>query len=132
MNNIINHYLKNKGLFICFEGGEGSGKTSQIKLISEILKKHNIPFILTREPGGTQLGIALRKLLLNPPAEKSPEPLTELFLYAADRAQHVSQLILPALERGDWVLSDRFSGSTLAYQGYGRNLNLEVILLIAF
>jgi len=82
---------------------------------------------LTREPGGTELGHALRELLLNTPGDKSPQPLTELLLYAADRAQHISQVIQPAINNGDWVLSDRFSGSTLAYQGYGRGLNIKII-----
>jgi len=84
--------------------------------------------VQTREPGGTPLGQALRQLLLHPPEAVAPGPVAELLLYAADRAQHVDQVIRPALERGDWVLSDRFAGSTLAYQGYGRELNRELIV----
>ena len=81
----------------------------------------------TCEPGGTALGQALRELLLHPPALVRPEPMTELLLYAADRAQHVAEVIRPALDAGHWVLCDRFTGSTAAYQGYGRGLGLDVI-----
>jgi dTMP kinase len=84
--------------------------------------------IQTREPGGTPLGLALRQLLLTPPDGSAPVPTAELLLYAADRAQHVERVIRPALERGDWVISDRFAGSTLAYQGYGRGLDRDLIL----
>ena len=121
-----------RGRLIVLEGIDGSGKTSQINHLSEWLPKSglmppgtNLRF--TREPGGTELGLALRQLLLNPPGGHAPEPLTELLLYAADRSQHVSQVILPALQLGDWIISDRFSGSTVTYQGYGRNLDLEII-----
>jgi dTMP kinase len=80
--------------------------------------------LVSREPGGTALGLSLRQLLLHPPDGTAPCPGAELLLYAADRAQHVETRILPALAAGDWVLSDRFSGSTAAYQGYGRGLSL--------
>jgi dTMP kinase len=83
--------------------------------------------VVTREPGGTALGRALRQLLLHPPDEAAPETTAELLLYAADRAQHVQQLIAPALAAGHWVLSDRFSGSTAAYQGHGRGLPRALI-----
>ena len=83
--------------------------------------------ITTREPGGTKLGNSIRELLLRKYNDNSPEPLTELLLYAADRAQHVSQVILPALNNGHWVISDRFSSSTMAYQGFGRDLNKRMI-----
>jgi dTMP kinase len=83
--------------------------------------------VLTREPGGTPLGQALRQLLLHPPQGAAPLTTAELLLYAADRAQHVEQVIRPALAAGHWVLSDRFSGSTAAYQGYGRGLELTLI-----
>ena len=115
------------GKFIIFEGNEGTGKSTHISFAADYLKKNKIESVVTREPGGTALGIALRKLVLHPPGDASPEPLAELLLYAADRAQHVAQLIRPALEQGHWVLSDRFSGSTLAYQGYGRELDLDLI-----
>ena len=83
--------------------------------------------VSTREPGGTPLGRSVRELLLHTRAEQAPAPTAELLLYAADRAQHVERLIRPALDRGDWVISDRFSGSTLAYQGHGRGLDRQLI-----
>ncbi len=121
-----------KGQLIVLEGIDGCGKTTQINLLSTWLKKsgliaNNSELVITREPGGTALGNALRGLLLEPPGCKAPEAITELLLYAADRAQHIAQMIKPALKKGDWVISDRFSGSTIAYQGYGRNLDIETI-----
>ena len=121
-----------KGRFLVLEGIDGCGKTTQINHLanwlpqSGLMPKKSILHV-TREPGGTELGISLRQLLLNTHKKNAPAPIAELLLYAADRAQHVSNKILPALLRGDWVLSDRFSGSTIAYQGYGRNLNLTII-----
>ena len=120
------------GRFLVLEGIDGCGKTTQLRHLANWLPRSGLMpegarLHLTREPGGTALGMALRKLVLHPPGESSPEPLAELLLYAADRAQHVAQLIRPALEQGHWVLSDRFSGSTLAYQGYGRELDLDLI-----
>ena len=121
-----------KGKFIVFEGIDGSGKTTQINqlskwLISTDLIPENNKLVITREPGGTNLGKSIRSLLLDTSREKSPDSITELLLYAADRAQHVNEIILPSLNKGDWVLSDRFCGSTLAYQGYGRKLNKKLI-----
>ncbi len=121
-----------RGCFVVLEGIDGCGKTTQMQHLENWLPSSGLMpkgsrLYLTREPGGTELGVALRKLLLDPPADLSPVPLTELLLYAADRAQHVSKVILPHLEQGDWVLSDRFSGSTLAYQGYGRKLDIKLI-----
>ena len=120
------------GRFLVLEGIDGCGKTTQLRHLANWLPRSGLMpegarLHLTREPGGTALGIALRKLVLHPPGDASPEPLAELLLYAADRAQHVAQLIRPALEQGHWVLSDRFSGSTRAYQGYGRELDLDLI-----
>ena len=120
------------GNLIVLEGIDGCGKSTQIDYLSKWLPISGLmpsgsKLQITREPGGTNLGKSLRKLLLNIDTNDCPEPLSELLLYAADRAQHVSQLILPAIEKGDWVLSDRFSGSTIAYQGYGRQLDLEII-----
>ncbi len=121
------------GSFLVLEGIDGCGKSSQLEYLARWLPNSGLMpkgtnLLLTREPGGTELGIALRELLLNPPGEAAPEPLAELFLYAADRAQHMSKLVIPALQRGDWVVSDRFSGSTLAYQGYARQLNVDIIM----
>jgi dTMP kinase len=131
-----------RGFFIVFEGGEGSGKTTQLQLTyewldrrcpspppTEGLKSSEASVILTRQPGGTQLGVALRQLLLETP-RTSPLAVcdrAELLLFAADRAQHVETLIQPSLTRGAIVLSDRYIESTIAYQGYGRGLDLPLI-----
>ena len=121
-----------KGKFIVFEGIDGSGKTTQINklskwLISTDLIPPNNKLVITREPGGTKLGKSIRSLLLDTSIEKSPDSITELLLYAADRSQHVNEIIRPTLDQGDWVISDRFCGSTLAYQGYGRKLDINLI-----
>ena len=121
-----------KGKFIVFEGIDGSGKTTQINqlskwLISTDLIPENNKLVITREPGGTKLGKSIRSLLLDTSIEKSPDSITELLLYAADRSQHVNEIIRPTLDQGDWVISDRFCGSTLAYQGYGRQLDINLI-----
>ena len=121
-----------KGTFITLEGIDGCGKTTQLQALREWLPTSGLmppdaQLVVTREPGGTGLGHALRALLLHPTDAVRPEPMTELLLYAADRAQHVAEVIRPALDRGDWVLCDRFTGSTAAYQGYGRGLDLEAI-----
>lgn len=116
------------------EGIDGCGKTTQQQALGQWLRDPangclapGRQLILTREPGGTPLGDALRALLLHPPSEAAPVAMAELLLYAADRAQHVDTTIRPALAAGHWVLSDRFSGSTAAYQGYGRGLDLARI-----
>ena len=121
-----------KGKFIVIEGIDGSGKTTQINELSKWLNEtdlipENNQLVITREPGGTHIGKSIRSLLLDTSIEKSPDPITELLLYAADRAQHVNEIIRPALKKGDWVISDRFCGSTLAYQGYGRKLDIKLI-----
>jgi dTMP kinase len=120
------------GRFVVLEGIDGCGKTTQLQALRDWLPSSGLmapgaALLVTREPGGTALGQALRQLLLHPPGEAAPEPTAELLLYAADRAQHVEQTIRPALERGDWVLSDRFAGSTTAYQGHGRGLSMALI-----
>ena len=120
------------GRFVVLEGIDGCGKTTQLEHLGQWLPTSGLMptgarLLTSREPGGTPLGRALRELLLHPPAGASPCSDAELLLYAADRAQHVAQVIRPALEAGDWVLCDRFSGSTAAYQGYGRGLPLERI-----
>jgi len=121
-----------RGRFLVMEGIDGCGKTTQMQRLAEWLPSSGLmpsgaQLVQTREPGGTPLGQALRQLLLHPPEAVAPGPVAELLLYAADRAQHVERVIRPALERGDWVVSDRFAGSTLAYQGYGRQLDRELI-----
>ena len=121
-----------KGKFIVFEGIDGSGKSTQINQLSKWLNEsdlipQNNKLVITREPGGTTLGRSIRSLLLDTSIERSPDSITELLLYAADRAQHVNEIIRPSLKKGDWVISDRFCGSTLAYQGYGRKLNINLI-----
>lgn len=114
-----------KGLFITFEGGDGCGKTTQIKLLDEYLRSKGYQTLLTREPGSKGLGIKLREILLNYDGEVSPR--AESFLFLADRAQHVDCIIKPALKNGVIVLCDRHTDSTVAYQGYGRGLDLEQI-----
>jgi len=121
-----------KGKFIVIEGIDGCGKTTQIDEISKWLPSSglmgkNSKLIKTREPGGSLLGKKLRNLILDNNKNNKPSSLAELLLYSADRAEHVSKIISPALKKEDWVISDRFSDSTLAYQGYGRNINLEII-----
>ena len=121
-----------RGRFLVLEGIDGCGKTTQIGRLSHWLPQSGLlpaeaQLLVTREPGGTPLGQALRQQLLHPPGDAAPCSTAELLLYAADRAQHVQERIRPALEAGHWVLCDRFSGSTAAYQGYGRGLSLELI-----
>lgn len=115
-----------RGKFITFEGIDGCGKTTQLRLLGQYLSDRNVPFILTREPGGTDLGKAIRDVLLNI-RHGYVEPMAELLLYAADRAQHVRQTVVPALEAGKLVLSDRYADATVAYQGYGRGFDLKLI-----
>ena len=114
-----------RGRFIVLEGIDGCGKTTQLEALRQWLPTSGLmptgaQLVVSREPGGTALGQALRELLLHPSDGTAPVPRAELLLYAADRAQHVETVLRPALERGDWVLCDRFTGSTAAYQGYGR------------
>jgi dTMP kinase len=115
-----------KGTFITFEGIEGSGKSTQIALLANYLTTRGVRHVLTREPGGTLIGDQVRKILLDP-ANRSLDPAAELLLYAASRAQHLREIIMPALADGTNVLCDRFSDATLAYQGYGRGLDIEMI-----
>lgn len=114
------------GCFITFEGVEGSGKTTQIRLAGEFLREKGLPVIVTQEPGGTPLGERIREILLNHGGfDISGE--AEVFLFAAARAQHTDRLIRPALEKGQVILCDRFSDATIAYQAYGRGLPLEAV-----
>jgi len=110
--------------FITLEGIEGAGKSTLRSKLVEKLTAQNIEVVITREPGATSIGRSLRNLLLNP-ENSSINPITELMMFSADRAQHLSEIIRPALARGAFVLCDRFIHSTLAYQGYGRGLNLS-------
>ena len=121
-----------KGKFIVIEGIDGCGKTSQIDELSKWLPKSGLinkgsKLITTREPGGSLLGRKLRGLILDNNENNKPSSLAELLLYSADRAEHVSKIISPALNNNNWVISDRFSDSTLAYQGYGRKIDVEII-----
>jgi dTMP kinase len=111
--------------FVTFEGIEGSGKTTQIQLLSTHLEERGVDHVLTREPGGTTIGDQVRRLVLDPAVPMVPA--CELLLYAAARAQHLEQVIRPALAEGRLVLCDRFTDATLAYQGYGRGLPLDLI-----
>jgi len=113
-----------RGCLIAFEGTEGAGKSTHIRHVAEMLRGDGHRVEVTAEPGGTALGAQLRDLLLHR-LDSAPRPLAELFLYLADRAQHVEQVIAPALAAGCVVLTDRFSPSTIAYQGYGRGLDLD-------
>jgi dTMP kinase len=118
--------LGNRGCLIAFEGIEGAGKSTQLQLAAAALRARGCTVVETREPGGTPLGVEIRRLLMHLP-ETPPTPLAELLLYLADRAQHLSEVIRPAIARGAVVLTDRFSASTLAYQGYARRLDLETV-----
>ena len=113
-------------MFITFEGIEGCGKTTQVNLLVNYLEEKNIVCLKTLEPGGTDIGQEIRKILLNS-KNTHLSSLTELILYAADRAQHVSEVIKPALDQGKWVICDRFFDATVAYQGFGRGMNMELI-----
>lgn len=116
-----------RGRLITFEGIEGSGKSTQIAAVAAILHASGRDVVQTREPGGTPLGTELRRIVMQ--AEGTPPtPLVELLLYIADRAQHVDEVIRPALAAGGIVLTDRFSASTIAYQGYARGLDLDLVL----
>ena len=115
-----------RGKLITFEGIDGCGKTTQLRMLERILLGRSIPFVSTREPGGTELGKMIRAALLNV-SPHSVDPLAELLLYAADRAQHVREFITPNLAKGVLVLSDRFYDATTAYQGYGRGFDLALI-----
>jgi dTMP kinase len=118
------------GKFITLEGGEGLGKTTNVRFIQQWLEKQGLTVLVTREPGGTVLAEKLRALLLETGIEPISEK-TELLLMFAARAQHLSQVIQPALERGEWVLCDRFTDATYAYQGGGRNMDVNTIAWLA-
>ena len=113
-----------KGRFITLEGSEGAGKSTNVDTVCATLESANIEFVRTREPGGTPMAEALRATMLEP-WEETVDGLTELLLVFAARTQHLNNVILPALNRGQWVVCDRFTDATFAYQGYGRQLDLS-------
>jgi dTMP kinase len=115
-----------RGLFLTLEGAEGVGKSTNIEYITQYLEQRDIEYVLTREPGGTQLAEKIRNLLLAVHEEPMSE-LTELLLVFAARAQHLDKVIQPALSKGKWVVCDRFTDATFAYQGAGRGLSVETI-----
>lgn len=116
--------VRGKSLFITFEGVEGSGKSTQLNMLHAHLLRKGVEVVATHEPGGTRLGEEIRRILLDP-AFGEIHPMTETILYAADRAQHVYEVIKPALDAGKVVLCDRFVDSTLAYQGVARRIGME-------
>ncbi|MBD2859672.1 dTMP kinase [Spongiibacter sp. KMU-158] len=118
--------MTKRGVFLTVEGGEGVGKSTNLAFLTERLKAAGIPFISTREPGGTELAEQIRSLLLTPREEAMSE-LTELLLVFAARAQHLEACIKPAIEQGQWVVCDRFTDATYAYQGGGRGLSQSTI-----
>lgn len=120
--------MKKKGLFITFEGIDGCGKSTQLNLLAEYLKSNGLDILITREPGAKGLGEKLREILLNYEGEVSSN--CEAFLFLADRAQHIDTIVKPAIESGKIVLCDRHTDSTIAYQGYGRGVNLEQIKML--
>ena len=115
-----------KGMFISFEGIEGTGKSTQARLLADHLKEKGYRVIQTMEPGGTRISLKIRELLLSMES-KEMDHVAELLLYNAARVQHIKEIIGPALERGDIVITDRFSDSTVAYQGYARGIDLQLI-----
>ena len=116
-------------MFITFEGIEGCGKSTQAKRLVNRLRELAVPLVFTLEPGGTSVGQKIRRILLDS-RNQHLSPLTELLLYAADRAQHVEEVIKPALEQGKWVLCDRFFDATTVYQGYARGLDMKLIVTL--
>ena len=120
-----------RGLFITIEGPDGSGKSTQIENIRKFFEDKNIEIVFTREPGGTPIGERIREIILDN-RFKEMDSMTEAMLYAASRAQHVAQIIRPALEAGKVVVCDRFVDSSLAYQGYGRGLGEDIEIINSF
>ena len=118
--------MEKRGVFITFEGMDGSGKTTQMHRLAARLREMGLPVLETAEPGGPPIGVAIRRILLDP-ANRELSPATEVLLYFASRAQNVDEWIVPALKRGEIVLSDRFTDSSLVYQGFGRDLGVQTI-----
>ena len=115
-----------RGRLISFEGLDGAGKTTQMELLERWLQSQGIAYVRTREPGGTPLGVEIRHLVLNRP-ELAITPLAEVFLFQADRAQHFAVLVIPALDEGKLVITDRCFDASIAYQGYARGVGVELI-----
>lgn len=120
-----------QGYFITFEGGDGSGKSTQIKKLKSFLETNGFDVILTREPGGTEIGEKIRSIILDP-ENGEMSAVTEAMLYAASRAQHVTEVIKPAVDSGKIVICDRFVDSSIAYQGYGRKLGESVEIINSY
>ena len=118
-----------RGKLITFEGIDGSGKTTQIGYLADYLRSLDLDVLLLREPGGTRIGEDIRRILLDMRSHKMTSE-TELFLFEAARAQQVREVIRPALEKGKWVISDRFHDSSVAYQGYGRGLSIDLVMAL--
>ncbi|MCO7127708.1 dTMP kinase [Sporolactobacillus shoreicorticis] len=121
--------MTHKGFFITFEGPDGSGKTTQIHRLAEELERCSLPYLLTREPGGTEIGDKIRTIILNPDHPELAEK-TEILLYAASRSQHVIEKIVPAVNSGKIVLCDRFVDASIAYQGYGLGQSIDLVKMI--
>ena len=120
-----------QGYFITFEGGDGAGKSTQINKLKEYLKEKGFDVILTREPGGTEIGEKIRNIILDP-ENSEMDDVAEAMLYAASRAQHVAQIIKPAIDAGKIVICDRFIDSSIAYQGYGRGLGESISVINSY
>ena len=125
----MSHYT-DRGVFVCLEGGEGSGKSTQSRLLRDALGAEGYSVLLTFEPGDTLVGRELRRIVLSPETG-ALSPRTEALLYAADKAEHVESVVLPALARGEVVVTDRYVDSTLAYQGAGRSLDVAEVEQVA-
>ncbi len=118
--------MAERGCLIAFEGIEGAGKSTQLRQAATALRERGFTVVETREPGGTAIGVELRRIVMHLP-DATPAPFTELLLYLADRAQHLAEVITPAIARGTVVLTDRFSASTIAYQGFARQLDIDTV-----
>lgn len=119
-----------KGIFVTFEGPDGSGKSTQLQLLADRLIKQGLDVLVTREPGGTPISDEIRRILLSPDHQEMVDQ-TEVLLYAASRAQHVHEKIIPALEQNRIVLCDRFIDASVAYQAYGLGLDLQTVLAVS-
>ncbi|HXI11397.1 MAG TPA: dTMP kinase [Thermoanaerobaculia bacterium] len=122
--------MSNRGFFVTVEGIEGSGKSTQLQRLAELIRRAGGRVVLTKEPGGTPLADRIRAIVLDPQESSTIDPTTELLLYAASRRQHVTELLEPSVAAGATVLCDRYTDSTLAYQGFGRMLSFERLNLL--